>query len=253
MWDGKKYDEFQSEYQYNSGCYLIEKIESITDLTNKYIIDLGCGNGSLTYLLSKKTKSKITGIDSDVSMLKSLREKYYNTTIEIEHNDILTWLSISKSSCDIIFSNAVLHWLGSHENLLKLIKLCKNIIRPQGLLAIRFSLKNNALEIKKYLEDKLELFLGHKESPYLQQSQLDFDIFCEQLESNKYKIIYKEDINFIPFRDDNLVLKFMLHSQPIRQYFDDQSYKEFEKYLNSEWTKNSVQLKSHHGIFIAES
>lgn len=251
MWDGKSYDIFQEEYQFKSGCYLIEKLEKIESLIGKSVLDLGCGNGQLTNQLAKKTKQIVTAIDSDKSMLAVLNDKYSSLKINSICSDIPNWLTTQQNNFDVIFSNATFHWFGSQESMSQILIDCHKNLSADGILAVRFSLKDNAYELKRYLAKRISEFLGNPNFLFIKQSELEYSGFSNQLTNSGFKTIYGKEIRFTPFSDPNLDFSFMINSQPIRGYFSDQSFIEFEQYLKKCWQQNKVKLRSHHAILIA--
>ena len=69
-------------------------------------LDLGCGNGHLASALYKRGFS-VLGIDQSDDMLSLAREDYPD--LEFRKGDALTF-SLEKKA-DLIFSNAVFHWI----------------------------------------------------------------------------------------------------------------------------------------------
>jgi trans-aconitate 2-methyltransferase len=77
----------------------------------KRIIDLGCGTGNSTEQVHARwPQAEITGVDSSANMLKqaSMRHPDWHWI----ESEIENWEP--SGSFDLIFSNAVLHWLGDH-------------------------------------------------------------------------------------------------------------------------------------------
>ncbi len=251
MWNGKSYDAFQNEYQFKSGCYLIEKLESIEPLTTKSVLDLGCGNGKLTSLLAEKTNRTVIAIDSDPSMLAVLREKYSSSHIESVCDDIPGWLSHQENDFDVVFSNATFHWFGSHDSMNQILRDCYRNLSVNGILAVRFSLKENAFAIKQYLAEKMAEFLGNEKFSALLQSELDYTVFSGQVADCGFEIAYGEELRYTPFDDSEQDFQFMMKSQPIHGYFSAQKLGEFEAYLEKCWQHRQVKLRSHHAVIIA--
>jgi trans-aconitate 2-methyltransferase len=78
-------------------------------------IDLGCGPGNSTeVLVSRYPTAHITGIDSAEDMVRAARERL--PSVSFIRADIATWQI--PGQCDVIISNAALHWLPAHTVLL---------------------------------------------------------------------------------------------------------------------------------------
>jgi 16S rRNA (adenine1518-N6/adenine1519-N6)-dimethyltransferase len=67
---------------------VLEKIVSITDITNKEILEIGPGSGNLTNFILKKNPKKIYVIEKDDNLSLLLKEKF-NDKIEIINDDVL--------------------------------------------------------------------------------------------------------------------------------------------------------------------
>lgn len=92
----------------------IDLVAKITLQNPQCIIDLGCGPGNSTALLYHRwPEAEITGLDNSADMIAAARNEYPNWRwIE---GDISDWQPVE--SFDLIFSNAVFHWVPSHEQL----------------------------------------------------------------------------------------------------------------------------------------
>lgn len=91
-------------------------------------------------------------------MLEAFRNSGLPLNVKLTQEDILTQLVDNLWTYDVIFSNAVIHWLGGHDNLLQLLTLCRSCLRRGGLIAFRFSLSSNAEDIKKFLSESIRMF-----------------------------------------------------------------------------------------------
>ena len=67
---------------------MLEKIVSITDITNKDVLEIGPGSGNLTTYILKKKPKKLYVVEKDDDLATLLKEKF-DTEIEIINNDIL--------------------------------------------------------------------------------------------------------------------------------------------------------------------
>ena len=67
---------------------VLEKIVSITDITNKDVLEIGPGSGNLTTYILKKKPKKLYVVEKDDDLAILLKEKFSNE-IEIINDDIL--------------------------------------------------------------------------------------------------------------------------------------------------------------------
>ena len=67
---------------------VLEKIVSITDITNKDVLEIGPGSGNLTAYILKQKPKKVYVVEKDDDLAILLKEKF-NTEIEIINDDIL--------------------------------------------------------------------------------------------------------------------------------------------------------------------
>jgi trans-aconitate 2-methyltransferase len=101
------------------------------------VYDLGCGSGNTTRLLQQRwPRARITGVDSSPEMLAEARAASADSKarypLEYMQGDLATWLP--GDPVDVFYSNAALHWLGSHEVLLP--RLMRSLM-PHGVLAVQ--------------------------------------------------------------------------------------------------------------------
>ena len=88
------------------------------------IIDIGCGDGSLTELLSHKIKHKrIIGLDINPQMIQFANENHKRPTIEYivqdfgqDWHEFNSALKQIEGKVSLIFSNITLHWIDNKEN-----------------------------------------------------------------------------------------------------------------------------------------
>jgi 16S rRNA (adenine1518-N6/adenine1519-N6)-dimethyltransferase len=67
---------------------VLEKIVSITDITNKEVLEIGPGSGNLTTYILKQKPKKLYAVEKDDNLAVLLKEKF-DTEIEIINDDIL--------------------------------------------------------------------------------------------------------------------------------------------------------------------
>lgn len=96
------------------------------------IIDIGCGPGNSTIALKNKfPDADITGIDNSSNMIEAAKKAHPEIAFKIIdiNNDLC-----SLGKFDIVFSNAVLQWLGNHDILI--LRLF-DLLNTNGVLAVQ--------------------------------------------------------------------------------------------------------------------
>jgi trans-aconitate 2-methyltransferase len=118
-----------------------ERIQPTVDLifriqysNPKSIIDIGCGPGNSTQMLSRRwPDSTIVGIDNSANMIKKANKDFPNQK----------WMLIDAGKdeipgrYDIVFSNATIQWIPDHY---KLFIKVKALLNDKGLIAIQIPL-----------------------------------------------------------------------------------------------------------------
>lgn len=172
-WDAGLYDkkhDFVSEY----GKGLLEFVPANK---NQSILDLGCGTGTLTAQLSDFAGA-IIGVDSSASMIAKAKEQYPN--IKFMVCDALA-LPFEKKF-DVVFSNAVFHWIADHNTLLKQVH---KVLKPNGLLVCEFGANGNIETIENAFIDAC------REFEYEYKPRFNFptsEHFADLLEQNDFVI-----------------------------------------------------------------
>ena len=172
-WNSSLYDnkhDFVAEY----GRGLLEFIPKNNEQT---ILDLGCGTGTLTAQLADLC-SKVVGVDSSQNMIDKAKKQFEN--IEFSICDALT-LPFDEEF-DVVFSNAVFHWINDHNALLKNIH---KALKPQGLLVCEFGANGNIATIENAFIKVCER-LGYSYKPKFNFPTVD--IFGGMLEKNGFII-----------------------------------------------------------------
>ena len=126
-WDPNQYLKFAGE-RLRPAVDLLARVPVAAPRT---VIDLGCGTGILAPLLMQRwPDAKLTGIDSSSEMLAKARAD--NPGAHFVQADVATWRP--EQAVDVIYSNAMLHWLDGHE---RLIAGLLAALAPAGWLAIQ--------------------------------------------------------------------------------------------------------------------
>ena len=151
----------------------LDLMTSLPALPEGAVIDLGCGAGAVAPdLVARFAGRRLIGVDSSTSMLEKAAERaLYDNLIQ---QDISRWQT--KTSVALIFSNAVLHWLPDHHDLLP--RLAENLTNG-GVLAVQVPHQNDAPSHRTWRRLAAEMFpdhVGPDQGPGVLTPQEYFDI-----------------------------------------------------------------------------
>lgn len=130
-WNSTLYDKsqaFVSEY----GSSLLS---FVPPGDGQQILDLGCGTGDLTQKLGQISVN-VLGIDGSDEMIVAARQKYPWLAFETMDACRLPW----ENRFDVVFSNAVFHWISDQARLLKGIR---KALKSGGRLICEFGAAGN--------------------------------------------------------------------------------------------------------------
>ena len=162
---------------------------------NKYshILDIGCGRGKIFGSLSKKLKlvNKPIGIDP-------VSHKDVNKLIDFRNEDVFKFFKNNKKKFDLIMLKQTLHFFNKDKRK-KLIKICKNNLKKNGVLLI-FSLntENNKIPCFKLMQHKLDRGLKRDStmlksiSKILRNNKIDKFMFKVSISKKKYIQMLKQ-------------------------------------------------------------
>lgn len=139
-WNSSLYDkkhDFVAEY----GKGLLEFVPQNAKQT---VLDLGCGTGTLTAQLAELC-DKIVGVDASQDMIDKAREEFGNIEFKVCDALVLPF----EQEFDVVFSNAVFHWISDHDTLLKNIH---KALKPQGVLVCELGASGNIATIENAFE-----------------------------------------------------------------------------------------------------
>lgn len=126
-WDADLYLKFAAERTQPSR----DLVARINLQNPQRLIDLGCGPGNSTAVLAARwPQAQILGFDNSPEMIAAAQKSYPRQTWLL--GDVATWQA--DSPFDLVFSNAVLHWLPNHRQLLPHL-LAQ--VKPGGALAVQ--------------------------------------------------------------------------------------------------------------------
>jgi len=124
-WDAATYDRV-SDWQLRMG---IEVLDRLALEGHETVLDAGCGTGRVTeVLLSRLPRGRVLAVDGSPAMVARARGKL-PPEVDLEVQD-LAELQLG-APVDMVFSNAVFHWIADHDNLYRRLFAT---LRPGGLL-----------------------------------------------------------------------------------------------------------------------
>ena len=147
-WDAREYEK-HSQGQQKWARELIEKI-SLKGTEN--VLDLGCGDGKVTADISKiVSEGSIIGVDNSAEMIKLAKDRHSEAiypNISFQKIDAVN-LNFN-DRFDLIFSNAVLHWVKDQK---PVIKGMFKSLKHGGRVLLQMGGKGNAAEIVGVLSE----------------------------------------------------------------------------------------------------
>ncbi|AMC11290.1 methyltransferase type 11 [Lutibacter profundi] len=158
-WNPKLYNDKHS-FVYHYGEDLIELLNPKKE---ERVLDLGCGSGQLTFKISKLV-NEVIGIDKSPEMIADAKSKFKNIEFFVADASNFTF----NKKFDVIFSNAVLHWVTNYKGAIK--SMYENLTN-NGKIVLEFGGKGNVQKIVNPLRNSLE------KRGYLKQSKLQLWYF----------------------------------------------------------------------------
>ncbi|MEL7534363.1 MAG: methyltransferase domain-containing protein, partial [Bacteroidota bacterium] len=119
------------------------------------IMDLGCGNGWLTYQLASIPDAEIWGVDINLSSLQQARRVCTQTNVQIAYGDIFENI-FEEASFDLIILNQTIEFF---PNLTQLINRCRHFLQSNGEIHI----VDSPLHLEKELDSARQKTLHHFE------------------------------------------------------------------------------------------
>ena len=196
--DGEKYKQ-ASTHQKEWGNKLISGIDI---KGNESILDLGCGDGILSKQLSVLVPNgKVIGIDASIGMIQTAKklEAGNLTFICLNINDMAY-----QNSFDMIFSNAALHWVKDHQQLLQNSFIA---LKPNGMLVWNFAGDGNCAAffdtVRKIMDMPLyQDFFRDFEWPWYMPEKDDYRRLVEQTGFKQFDVSYENADRYFSNSDE---------------------------------------------------
>ena len=145
-WDNKTW--LSSSAYINSFNIFLLKKKKLNK--NSQILDIGCGRGKIFGAISRKIKllNKPIGIDPIV-------HKDVDKSIDFRNEDVFKFFKTNQIKFDLIMIKQTLHFFNKNKRS-KLIKVCKNNLKKNGVLIIlSLNTLNNEIPCFKVMKQKL--------------------------------------------------------------------------------------------------
>lgn len=128
IWDPATYLQFSEE----RSRPFFELTSRIGATNPSYVVDIGCGPGTLTATLANRWPAAvIDGVDSSPEMVESA-QPLSGERLRFHLADVNTWEPAEPP--DLVVSNATLQWVPGHRDLLPRLV---DMLRPDGWLALQ--------------------------------------------------------------------------------------------------------------------
>jgi trans-aconitate 2-methyltransferase len=129
MWNPAQYERFRDERKRP----FFELLARVDVASPTRVVDLGCGTGDLTLVLSERWPgASVTGVDSSEAMISEARRRATPGRVSFELADLAGWTP--GEPLDVLVSNAAMHWLPDHAGLLSRLV---SLLAPSGVLAFQ--------------------------------------------------------------------------------------------------------------------
>ena len=206
QWDAQDYAKSSSA----QAAWAQDLIAKLNFSDNEVVLDVGCGDGKMTAEMAQRLPNGfVLGIDSSAEMVKFAATEHLQPAIANLQFACMDARQITSESFpeklrqrpfDIVFSNAVLHWVDDHPAFLR---GARRVLRSGGKLVISCGGEGNAADIVRVFEALIQQptwqsYFTNFQFPYFFYSPDDYAVWLA-------------DSHFQPVRVD-LVPKDMIHA-----------------------------------------
>lgn len=196
--DGEKY-KAASSHQKEWGTSLISRLSLRGD---EKILDLGCGDGTLTEQLSLLVPDgKVLGIDASMGMIKTAK-KLSGDNLEFVQMDINN-LDYS-DEFDIIYSNAALHWVKDHH---RLLRNSYKALKTDGIILWEFGSEGNTVNFLEVIQrnitdNEYKDYFKNFEFPWFFPSKKQYEEMLSKIGYSDFAITEVNRDKFFEASDD---------------------------------------------------
>lgn len=164
-WNADLYNK-QHQFVYKYGASVIEWLDP---KPGENILDLGCGTGELTHIISE-SGARVTGVDASPEMISKATYNFPEIKFDVRNACELGF----ENSFDAVFSNAVLHWINRQKEAIENIF---RSLKKGGRFVFEMGGKGNNANILHALK---QAFISEKLEPGMPREQYYFPSVAEQ-------------------------------------------------------------------------
>ena len=165
---------------------------------DEHILDVGCGDGKVTAEIAQVVSlGSATGVDASPQMISFAKKTFPAKKFTNLEFHVMDARKIKfDRRFDLIFSNAALHWVDDHQEILRGMAL---VLRPGGRLIVSCGGKGNAQDVFVALRPEMRLkrwreFFRRIPKPYFFYSPADYERWLPKFgfEINTLKLAPKD-------------------------------------------------------------
>ena len=235
--NGEKYNKV-STHQKEWGNKIISEFKF---RGNERILDLGCGDGTLTDQLAELVpKGFVNGIDASWGMIeeaqKHAKANLQFTFLDINHIEF-------RNEYDLVFSNATLHWIKDHHSLLTNVF---NSLKPSGLVRFNFAADGNCSYFFKVIRDVMtreeyKPYFNDFEWPWFMPTVDEYQKLVTQFPFQESKVWGENADRYFPDKDALIGWIDQPSIVPFLKHIDTGKKKEFRDTVVDKMIEATVQ------------
>ncbi len=160
-----------------------ELIEKMALRGDESILDIGCGDGKITEMLSHLTRGEVVGVDFSPEMIGYAKAAFSKPLFMQMDAQALSF----NERFDVVFSNAALHWAKDHDAILQGIF---KALKPKGRAILQMGGAGNGAKVfeafHRIFPAYAEYFEGF-ESPYTFHSDKTYETLLKGVGFSTYQ------------------------------------------------------------------
>jgi trans-aconitate 2-methyltransferase len=209
------------------------------------ILDLGCGDGTLTRLLAERVPDGfVMGIDSSKGMIeiaKGLESK--NTSFQLLRINEMDFAN----EFDVIFSNATLHWIIDHKNLLK---RSYKALKKHGYIRFNFAGDGNCSTFNNVIKQVMEYeayreFFKSFQWPWYMPSLDDYKRLVDSSNFTETKVWEENADRYFPTKNEMIAWIDQPSLVPFIRLVNDSKKQQFRDEVVRQILKIALQSDGH--------